>query len=175
MLHVPADSVFSAKIDYENMGIIGYSQGGAGAICALTNYENGMYYKTIFTGSAVYPTLAKNMGWEYDASKVMVPYFMAAGTGKSDDSGIDPDKGFGGVSPLSALIDNYNKVTDDVMKVRGRAVGAEHEQMLMRSDGYMTAWMLYQLTGDEEAGMVFIGENAEILHNANWQDVEKNQ
>jgi hypothetical protein len=46
--------------------------------------------------------------------------------------------------------------------------------MLMRSDGYMTAWMLYQLTGDEEAGTVFLGENAEILHNANWQDVEKN-
>ena len=175
MLHVPADSVLSAKIDYENMGIIGYSQGGAGAICALTNYENGKYYKTIFTGSAAYPTLAKNMGWEYDASKVMVPYFMAAGTGKSDDSGTDPDKGFGGVSPLSALIDNYSKVTDDVMKVRGRAVGAEHEQMLMRSDGYMTAWMLYQLTGDEEAGTVFLGENAEILHNANWQDVEKNR
>ena len=175
MLTVPADSVLSGKIDYENMGIIGYSQGGAGAICALTNYENGKYYKTIFTGSAAYPTLAKNMGWEYDASKVMVPYFMAAGTGKSDDSGTDPDKGFGGVSPLSALIDNYNKVTDDVMKVRGRAVGAEHEQMLMRSDGYMTAWMLYQLTGDEEAGTVFLGENAEILHNANWQDVEKNR
>jgi hypothetical protein len=35
--------------------------------------------------------------------------------------------------------------------------------------------MLYQLTGDEEAGAVFVGENAEILHNDNWQDVEKNQ
>ena len=175
MLNVPAESVLSGKIDYENMGIVGYSQGGAGAICALTNYENGKRYKTIFTGSAAYPTLAKNMGWEYDTSKVTVPYFMAAGTGKSDDSGKDPEKGFGGVSPLSALVDNYSKVTDSVMKVRGRAVGAEHEQMLMRSDGYMTAWMLYQLTGDEEAGTVFLGENAEILHNANWQDVEKNQ
>ena len=63
----------------------------------------------------------------------------------------------------------------DVQKVRARAVGAEHEQMLMRSDGYMTAWMLYQLAGDEEAAAVFVGENAEILHNNNWQDVEKNQ
>lgn len=175
MLNVPADSVLSGKIYYENMGIIGYSQGGAGAICALTNYENGRHYKTIFTGSAAYPTLAKNMGWEYDTSKITVPYFMAAGTGKSDDSGKDPEKGFGGVSPLSALMENYDKVTDSVMKVRGRANGAEHEQMLMRSDGYMTAWMLYQLIGDEEAGSVFIGKNAEILHNANWQDVEKNK
>ena len=175
MLNIPADSVLSDKIDYENMGIIGYSQGGAGAICAVTNYDNGAHYKAMFTGSAAYPTLAKNMGWEYDASKIMIPYFMAAGAGKSDDSGTDSAKSFGGVSPLSSLIDNYNKVTDSVMKVRGRAVGAEHEQMLMRSDGYMTAWMLYQLTGDEEAESVFTGENAEILHNANWQDVEKNQ
>ena len=175
MLNIPADSVLNGKIDYENMGIIGYSQGGAGAICALTNFENGKNYKTIFTGSAAYPTLAKNMGWEYDASKIVVPYFMCAGTGKSDDSGTDPEKGFGGVSPLSALIENYSKVTDSVTKVRGRAVGAEHEQMLMRSDGYMTAWMLWQLCGDEEAGSVFLGKDAEILHNANWQDVEKNR
>lgn len=174
MLNIPSDSVLYGKIDYENMGVIGYSQGGAGAICALTNYENGKNYKTIFTGSAAYPTLAKNMGWEYDASKITVPYFMCAGTGKSDDSGTDPEKGFGGVSPLSALVENYGKVSDSVTKVRGRAVGAEHEQMLARSDGYMTAWMLWQLVGDEEAGAVFVGENAEILHNANWQDVEKN-
>lgn len=174
MLNVPADSVLSGKIDYDSMGIIGYSQGGAGAICAVTNYENGASYKAMFTGSAAYPTLAKNMGWEYDSSKITIPYFMVAGTGKSDDSGTDPETSYGGVSPLSALIANYDSIADDVPKVRARAVGAEHEQMLMRSDGYMTAWMLFQLTGDEEAGTVFFGENAEILHNANWQDIEKN-
>ena len=47
--------------------------------------------------------------------------------------------------------------------------------MLVLSDGYMTAWMLYQLQGNEEAGTVFIGDDAEILHNAGWQDVEKNK
>ena len=175
MLNVPSDSILAHKIDYDNMGIIGYSQGGAGAICAVTNYENGVRYKAMFTGSAAYPTLAKNMGWEYDVSKVTIPYFMVAGTGKSDDSGSDPEKGYGGVSPLSALVSNYNSISDEVPKIRARAVGAEHEQMLMRSDGYMTAWMLYQLAGDEEAAAVFVGNNAEILHNNNWQDVEKNQ
>lgn len=174
MLNIPAGSVLSGKIDYDSMGIIGYSQGGAGAICAVTNFENGAQYKAMFTGSAAYPTLAKNMGWEYDVSKVAIPYFMAAGTGKSDDSGADPETSYGGISPLSALIANYDSIANNVPKVRARAVGAEHEQMLMRSDGYMTAWMLYQLTGDGEAGTVFIGENAEILRNANWQDVEKN-
>ena len=175
MLNVPSDSILAGKIDHDNLGIIGYSQGGAGAICAVTNFENGARYKAMFTGSAAYPLLAHNMGWEYDVSKVAIPYFMVAGTGKSDDSGSDPETSYGGVSPLSALTSNYNSISDDVQKVRARAVGAEHEQMLMRSDGYMTAWMLYQLTGDEEAAKVFVGENAEILHNHNWQDVEKNQ
>ena len=175
MLNIPPDSCLAGKIDYDNMGIIGYSQGGAGAICAVTNYQNGARYKAMFTGSAAYPTLAGNMGWEYDVSKVTIPYFMVAGTGKSDDSGSDPETSYGGVSPLSSLISNYNSISADVQKIRARAAGAEHEQMLMRSDGYMTAWMLYQLTGDEEAGAVFVGENAEILHNDNWQDVEKNQ
>ena len=46
--------------------------------------------------------------------------------------------------------------------------------MLARSDGYMTAWMLYQLMGDPEAAKVFVGGDAEILHNEYWQDVEKN-
>ncbi len=175
ILDLPFNSVLTGKIDYDNMGIIGYSQGGAGAICAVTNYENGKRYKAMFTGSAAYPTLARNMGWEYDASKITIPYFMAAGTGKSDDSGADPETSYGGVSPLSALVSVYDSMAADVPKVRARAAGAEHEQMLMRSDGYMTAWMLFLLSGDEEAGSVFVGENAEILHNANWQDVEKNR
>ncbi len=175
MLNLPDDSVLAGKIDEDSMGIIGYSQGGAGAICAVTNYENGSRYKTMFTGSAAYPTLARNMGWEYDASKIAIPYFMVAGTGKSDDSGSDPETSYGGVSPLSGLTANYTSIPDGVQKIRARAVGAEHEQMLMRSDGYMTAWMLYQLKGDAEAASVFIGEEAEILHNRNWQDVEKNQ
>jgi len=40
------------KIDTEKIGIIGYSKGGAGAINAITRYDNGKMYKAIFTGSA---------------------------------------------------------------------------------------------------------------------------
>ena len=65
-------------------------------------------------------------------------------------------------------------MSDNVFKIRARATGAEHEDMLLRTNGYMTAWMLYQLKNDEEAGTVFIGDNAEILNNKNWQDIEKN-
>lgn len=47
--------------------------------------------------------------------------------------------------------------------------------MLNRTDGYMTAWMLYQLQNNSEAENVFVGEDAEMLVNSNWQDIEKNK
>lgn len=175
ILGLDSNSIFYGKIDKENIGIIGYSQGGAGALRALTMYENGKNYKAIFTGSATYPYLAKNMGWEYDISKVNIPYFMTSGTGSSDDSGVtDIETEFGGVSPLKAQVQNYDTIPNNVLKIRARAVGAEHGDMLTRTDAYMTAWMLYNLQNDEEAGKVFTGENAEILSNSNWQDIEKN-
>ena len=56
------DSLFYEKIDAINIGIAGYSQGGAGAVRAVTEYENSGLYKTIFTGSAAHSYLAQM--WE---------------------------------------------------------------------------------------------------------------
>ena len=165
--------LFQGKIDKEHIGIIGYSQGGAGAIRAVTRFENGKMFTAMFTGSAAYSLLAKNMGWEYDVSAINIPYFMTAGTGKSDDSGSDPETSFGGVAPLSSLVQNYESMSDNVQKVRARVVGAEHTEILTKTDGYMTAWMLYQLRNDEEAAKVFVADDAEIINNSNWQDVKK--
>ena len=176
LLNLPQGHQLHGRLDADNIGIVGFSQGGAGALAAVTMYDNGIAYKTIFTGSAAYPFLAGNMGWKYDVSKIRIPYFMVAGTGETDDKGVpDITKEYAGVAPLASLIENYEAISDDVVKARARATGAEHEDMLARSDGYMTAWMLYQLKGDTEAASVFVGENAEILHNNNWQDVEKNK
>ena len=49
-----------------------------------------------------------------------------------------------------------NTMPDNVFKLRARVAGAEHVEMQMKTDGYMTAWMLYQLQGDEEAGKALI-------------------
>ena len=38
---------------------------------------------------------------------------------------------------------NYDKISDDAFKVCARSVGTEHENMLEKTDPYMTAWMLY--------------------------------
>ena len=99
---------------------------------------------------------------------------MVAGTGTSDDAGVeDPTKEFGGVAPLSSLVEDYNAVDSALPRVRARAVGAEHEDMLARSDGYMTAWLLWQLCDDGDAAQAFVGADAEMACNPAWQDVEK--
>lgn len=169
------ESIFYRKIS-ENIGCVGYSQGGAGAINAVTAFDNSDKFKALFTGSAAYPLLATNMGWQYDVTKIEIPYFMTAGIGTSDDTGVsDINAEFGGVAPLASLIGNYTLVDNSEFKVRARISGAEHEDMQTLSDGYMTAWMLYNLQNDEEAKKVFVGEDAEILTNSHWQDIEKNQ
>jgi hypothetical protein len=174
--YVLNESEIKDRVDTENMGITGYSQGGAGALTAVTKHDNGKRYKSIFTGSAAYPYLAKNMGWEYDPAEIRIPYFMTAATGTSDDQGLaDINSDFAGVAPLQSLVDIYHAMDENAVKIRARCVGAEHEEMILRTDGYMTAWFLYFLQRDEEAGSALFGEDAEILTNANWQDVEKNQ
>ena len=173
-LNDKSDSIFYKNISQTNIGIIGFSQGGAGAIRAATEFENSNRYKTMFTGSAAYAKLAKNMGWGYDASKIAIPYFMAAGTGTSDDSGKYGENDFSGVAPLFSLKENYEAMSGDVFKIRARIKGAEHEDMLTLTDGYMTAWMCWQLQGDTEAEKVFTGDNAEIMQNTKWQDKAAN-
>ena len=166
-------SAIRDRIDVTNLGLVGYSQGGAGALNLVTRHENGRLFKAVFTGSAAYPLLAESMGWGYDPESIAIPYFMTAATGESDDRNVaDINAEFAGVAPLQSLMDIYDAMPDDVLKVRGRCVGAEHTDMILRTDGYMTAWMLYHLQGNEEAGKAFMGENAEILCNANWQDVQ---
>lgn len=174
--YVLNESEIKDSVDRANMGAAGYSQGGAGAINAVTKFDNSSLYSTLFTGSAAYPMLAMGMGWQYDPADIAVSYFMTASTGTSDDMGkADSNAEYNGVSPLQALKEIYNTLPDSLTKVRGRCANAEHGDMQLRTDGYMTAWMLWQLQGDEEASKVFVREDAEILRNTGWQDIEKNR
>ena len=133
--YVLNQSEIKDSIDKSNMGVAGYSQGGAGAINAVTKFENSKLYSTLFTGSAAYPMLAMSMGWSYDPADINVSYFMTASTGTSDDMGKpDSNAEYNGVSPLQALKEVYNILPDSLAKVRGRCVNAEHGDMQLRTD-----------------------------------------
>ncbi|MCD8192557.1 MAG: alpha/beta hydrolase [Oscillospiraceae bacterium] len=171
-------SVFYGKIDIENIGIAGHSQGGLGAVNAVTNQNNGNLYKAIWTASATSPYWGQDdvfgAAWRVDMSKINIPCFMVAGTGPAD-AGTATDitqKEGQGICPLWGLTESYNAIPDGTPKVMARLIGKDHGDMLRYADGYMTAWFMYYLKGDDYAGGAFFGDNAEISTNANWQDVQ---
>ena len=171
-LDADVNSLFYGKIDTQNIGIAGHSQGGSGTVNAVTAYENGAMYKVMYTASTPTQDIAAEvLKAPYDVAGIQIPWFMTSGTGEAD-SGNEKNTG---ISPLWSNQENYNAVTDDVMKVLARRTDTGHGDMLPYADGYMTAWFMYHLQGDETAGAVFLGDNAEILNNVNWQDVQKNR
>lgn len=48
-----------------------------------------------------------------------------------------------------------------------------HDKMLYAADGYATAWFMWLLQGDTDAGKAFQGEEPEISRNNLYQDVEQ--
>ena len=165
------DSQFFNKIDLNNIGIGGHSQGGLGAMNAVINHNNGINYKVIYTASAPSSGLAGFLKASYgDISKLNIPYFQTAGTLKFD-AGIDENSG---IAPIWSLKEKFDFVPDNVTKIMARRVNTDHGDMLTHADGYMTAWFMYWLQNDSEAKKVFFGNDAEILFNQNWVDVDKN-
>lgn len=158
------DSIFYQKVDTENIGIAGHSQGGVGVVNAVTNYDNGSMYKAIFAASPTCNQLAAGLEWDFDLSKINIPYFSVAGTGKLDAETI---------SPLDQMKEDFKTIPNIMPKIIARRTGIDHGQTISHADGYMTAWFMYWLQGDTKAGNAFFGDHAEILANPNWQDIER--
>ncbi len=152
---------FYNHVDLDNIGVSGHSQGGVGVINAATENEHGSMIKAIFSASPTNLTLAEALMWDYDPSQISVPIFLVSSTGNSDENLV--------VSGPQ-LQEIYDAVPETVTKVMARRTNADHGDMLSFADGYMTAWFLWQLQGDEEAAKAFVGETPELLSNALYQD-----
>ena len=103
------------------------------------------------------------MEWDYNAEKLTVPTFLTAATGNADSNTI---------CPLEGLQKIYDSIPESTTKLMCRRNDGDHGNMLYYGDGYMTAWFMYWLRGDTDAGKAFFGEHAEISANENWQDVK---
>ncbi len=177
-LNSDPDSPLYRKVDTEHIGIAGHSQGGVGAVNAVTRQENGSLYAALCLVSITssYWSREDVFGpeWDYDISAVNIPCLMTAGTGETDagtsEDASDPEgQGF---CPLWSLRASFDAMPKGVPRVAARRTGADHVEMLRQSAGFMTAWFAFWLQGDEEAGHAFFGEDAEILTSPNWQDVQ---
>lgn len=178
------DSIFYHKIDLDNIGISGHSQGGPAVFNMVTNQEHGDMIKALYAASATssYHTTVYGDGWEYDISKINIPVFLTAGTGNWDagtatskDQVNDDKNGIAqGICPLWSLQENYNLLPETIDKVIVRKKNVDHGDSYIQFDGYMTAWFMWQLQGDEEAAKAFAGENPEIMNNELYQDQKVN-
>ena len=178
-LNEDPSSLFYHKLDLDNVGSAGHSQGAIGAINAVTAQPNGDSYKALYLASTPSSLYASTLEWTYDPALIDVPCFMTAGTGLLDagEAGspeVAEEAQEVSISPLWSQEENYGLIPDSVPKLRARRTGADHAEMLPWPDGYMTAWFMYWLQGDEAAGRAFFGPDAEIVHNPLWQDIEKN-
>ena len=154
-LNKDKSNILYNKIDISKIGITGGSQGGAGCLRAVTEFENGKYYKTLATISTPRFEMAKNLKW----------WFQITSTGFADNNIINP------ICPLSSLKENYDKLKEGVPCCYARRKNVDQTDMLVYGDGYICAWFCFQLLGDTFASRAFIGNNPEILNNENWQDI----
>lgn len=174
------NSVFYNKLDLNNIGIGGHSQGGPAVFNMVTNQEHGYMVKAIYAASATssYYTTAFKDGWEYNISKVNVPVFLTAGTGTWDagtatskEQISDENSGvMQGICPLWSLQENYDLLPETVDKVIARKSNTDHGDSYLQFDGYMTAWFVWQLQGNQDAAKAFMGTSSELLNNVLYQD-----
>lgn len=69
---------------------------------------------------------------------------------------------------------NFNQYDKNLKVIVGIRKNANHGDMLVAADAYMTAWFCYILLDDKIAAQAFEGENAEMMKNElNWEHVKK--
>lgn len=152
------ENVFYQKIDFDNVGIIGHSQGGVGVFNAITSTDHKDVYKAAIALSPTNKELAQRLEWPYDAANIAVPIMLVSGEGGGDDW----------VVTLEGLTDIYDDINSQ--KVMLRRKNTPHGETQYSEDGYVTAWFLWHLQGDQNAAKAFIGESPEILDNPMYQD-----
>lgn len=154
------ESPLYGRFDMENIGIVGHSQGGAGVLTALSVRNHRDCYKTAVALSPTYEEFSYDLGWRYDLASINTPILVLAGTKGDFETKL--------VIPFEKMLQLYGKFPS--MKMMARRIEAEHGQMLYMADGYVTAWLMWQLKGDEYAAKAFVGEDAELLGNELYCD-----
>lgn len=157
-----ASSPLYGKVDTTAIGLAGHSQGGVAVYNAATRYDQSHLFKAICPQSCASPDLSEGLGWDFRPSQVAAPTLLMAGTGIVDANSI---------CPLASLQQNYDSIAGQPVMM-GRIIGVDHGDVLSRGEAYTTAWMRYWLCGDAEAARCFVGDDAEMFSNTQWQDVK---
>lgn len=151
-------NIFRGRIDFDHVGIVGHSQGGVGVMNAITAQPHRDVFKAAVALSPTNQALAHDLLWDYDAADIDIPILLLAGAGGGDDWVVTGEQ-------LESI---YDDIPSD--KIMLRRKDTPHGEMLYAANGYVTAWFMWQLQGDEYAAGAFAGAHAEIAQNALYQD-----
>lgn len=151
-------NIFYQKIDFDHVGIVGHSQGGVGVLNAITAQEHRNVYHAAAALSPTNKELAHNLEWDYDAKLVGIPVMLVSGEGGGDDWVVTGEQ----------LADIYRDIPGDKVMVRRKSTA--HNEVLYAANGYVTAWFMWRLQGDETASVAFTGAAPDILNNSLYQD-----
>lgn len=153
------ESIFFGKVDIENIGVCGHSQGGVAVFNSISAQEHSNMYKCAAALSPSDEANSAKQGRPYDPSKTTIPILVFAGTEYDAIS-------------LENMKNMYQKI--DAPKIFGRKAGMGHGEMLYSADGYVTAWFMWHLQNDQNAANAFTGGNPEIFNNELYQDQQSN-
>lgn len=159
-----SSSIFYQKVDTANVGLTGHSQGGMCVYTAASLFENSRLYRALCTQSGTATMLVDSLGKAF-LKDIKAPMLLMGGCGDFDAKAL---------CKLDELQKSYECIGSE-HRVMGRIKATDHGDILPRGDAYMTAWMRYWLCGDREAGKCFVGEDAEIIRNKDWQDVKRDK
>lgn len=154
------ESPLKGHIDFDNIGVTGHSQGGIGVINGITIHPHSDMIKAAVMLSSTETDMAKALLWDSDSSLIHANTLMIGSTGQTDSA----------ISPLESMQKTYDNISDDVAKVLARRNDCDHGEMLYFADGYVTAWFMFFLQGDEIAGKAFTGEYPEFMLNELYTD-----
>lgn len=152
-------SIFFGKVDVDNIGVVGHSQGGSGVGKAITG-THAEQFKAAVMLSFGKTALSEAFGWSFDEKNISASTMLLTDGGD--------------LSPVESLKTIYDAIPENVDKLMARRNDVDHGGMLYSGDGYVTAWFMYYLQGDENAGKAFTGEGAEIFENKYYQDLDTN-
>ncbi|MCM1484286.1 MAG: hypothetical protein NC043_08105 [Muribaculaceae bacterium] len=160
ILSLDADpaSLFHNHIDRARIATIGHSQGGTGVINSVTAIAAHDIFKTAVILASSFNGYSSFLKWDCDASKIRIPTLILAA--KED-----------ALTPEADLRKLYGAIPDSTFAVMGRRLNCGHGDMLVFADGYVTAWMMWQLKGDSIAARAFIGPEPELASDSCFIDV----
>lgn len=144
-----AGNRFFGQVDLTRVAVMGYSQGGGGAMAAAKDPR-------VDTTVAIQP-------WNASASGIRVPTLFMSG---SSDTVVNP-----------TTVEGYFNSSSGVPAAYGNLRGATHFEVLGDGGGFSapaTAWVRYFLMGDPNAKGMFIGASCTLCTSSAWASYRAN-